>query len=611
MLKKLSIRFLFLCFLFFSTTSQAQVTETTGEKRPSLSFHPHGPVGLFRLYSAEMIPSGPAAFGFGISTEYLLLNDFPSAGTDIEKLAGRASASWTPFQHVELFLSGSAFSSNEGSSTSLIQQVGNANFGAKVAGYLSEYFSLGVLYEGDLRRPLYDKGLTERALSHTGYLVGTIGFDIPLKIYMNAGYRLDDTEKLFYTGITERDLILMESLGKDAIVGGLGLEVPLSSVNLSLEYSTEQSLKTAGIGYLDNPQRLTAGVRYFPRSYPNVSVGIAGNVGMFATRNATRVYKEPDYSFMGALTYALGRVEPREVVKQVAPAASKTSIIIGKISDAKTGKPIGNARITLCNSSISPLVSDADSGIFRSYPVPEGDCEIKVVHADFETYSNKLIVSGQETTQDIVLQRVSASQGVLILQVKDTDDKPVQAQIAFPEIPSAQIVSTNDQGKIRMKLPEGKYLVEVRAAGRKSEQKIFEIVGNAEMNGEYILASGSAKLEDQRIVITRQIQFAPGRMEIQEDSKMVLDEVVSILNQHAEIKKLEVGGHTDATGSVGINKKLSFRRAQAVVNYLVSAGVARSRLTSVGYGPEKPIASNATPEGRVANRRVEFRVVSK
>ena len=73
--------------------------------------------------------------------------------------------------------------------------------------------------------------------------------------------------------------------------------------------------------------------------------------------------------------------------------------------------------------------------------------------------------------------------------------------------------------------------------------------------------------------------------------------------------KVEVSGHTDSTGSTTANQTLSQTRAKSVVDYLVAHGVAQSRITSTGYGGTKPVASNATEEGRAKNRRIEFRVV--
>jgi len=72
---------------------------------------------------------------------------------------------------------------------------------------------------------------------------------------------------------------------------------------------------------------------------------------------------------------------------------------------------------------------------------------------------------------------------------------------------------------------------------------------------------------------------------------------------------VEISGHTDNVGSAAVNNKLSLERAKSVVDYLIQKGIAKERLTSVGYGFDKPIAPNTTEEGRQKNRRTEFKII--
>ena len=74
--------------------------------------------------------------------------------------------------------------------------------------------------------------------------------------------------------------------------------------------------------------------------------------------------------------------------------------------------------------------------------------------------------------------------------------------------------------------------------------------------------------------------------------------------------RIEIAGHTDADGEDGFNQALSEKRAQAVMDYLVKAGLPADRFTAVGYGSTQPIASNETDEGKAHNRRIEFVVRS-
>ena len=74
------------------------------------------------------------------------------------------------------------------------------------------------------------------------------------------------------------------------------------------------------------------------------------------------------------------------------------------------------------------------------------------------------------------------------------------------------------------------------------------------------------------------------------------------------ITKSKFSGYTDNKGSDTINRKISKRRAEAVLNYLSSKGIGVNRLSTKGYGSDSPVADNNTEEGRQANRRVELRV---
>ncbi|RLT97439.1 OmpA family protein [Ketobacter sp.] len=89
-----------------------------------------------------------------------------------------------------------------------------------------------------------------------------------------------------------------------------------------------------------------------------------------------------------------------------------------------------------------------------------------------------------------------------------------------------------------------------------------------------------------------------------------LDSVAIVLKEYSKTA-IQVTGHTDSTGSFEHNQQLSERRAESVKSYLASQGVASSRLHSNGYGPRYPVASNATPEGRAANRRVEIQILNQ
>ncbi len=88
----------------------------------------------------------------------------------------------------------------------------------------------------------------------------------------------------------------------------------------------------------------------------------------------------------------------------------------------------------------------------------------------------------------------------------------------------------------------------------------------------------------------------------------LLDAVAGIMNKYPTVSFV-IEGHTDTSGPKAFNQKLSEDRANSVKDFLVNAGIASDRLSAVGYGEDKPSSSNKTRKGRIANRRVEFKVV--
>lgn len=104
------------------------------------------------------------------------------------------------------------------------------------------------------------------------------------------------------------------------------------------------------------------------------------------------------------------------------------------------------------------------------------------------------------------------------------------------------------------------------------------------------------------------INFESGSARIKAGSFPVLDDVVVQLKSNPGMKS-EIAGFTDDSGSPALNRALSQRRAEAVMNYLISKGIPADGLTAKGYGPDQPVAANDTPEGKARNRRVELRPV--
>jgi len=113
--------------------------------------------------------------------------------------------------------------------------------------------------------------------------------------------------------------------------------------------------------------------------------------------------------------------------------------------------------------------------------------------------------------------------------------------------------------------------------------------------------------ELQERIELKGVTFATGSAQLNPSSAQTLDEAAETLSRYPELK-VEVQGHTDSTGNREFNVDLSQRRAESVRTYLVNKGISAARLTARGYGPDRPIMSNATADGRARNRRVELEI---
>ena len=115
----------------------------------------------------------------------------------------------------------------------------------------------------------------------------------------------------------------------------------------------------------------------------------------------------------------------------------------------------------------------------------------------------------------------------------------------------------------------------------------------------------TALQRDGSVAISGGILFEFDSAKINPGAEGIVAKIAGMMNQNPSLE-VAVVGYTDNTGDFNYNIKLSERRANAIVNLLVKDGVSKDRLAGVGVGPLNPIASNATPEGRAENRRVEL-----
>jgi outer membrane protein OmpA-like peptidoglycan-associated protein len=131
-----------------------------------------------------------------------------------------------------------------------------------------------------------------------------------------------------------------------------------------------------------------------------------------------------------------------------------------------------------------------------------------------------------------------------------------------------------------------------------------KIIEMTEMEQEIQAADIFKKLSTEGH-IALYINFETGKSDIKSESQKVIDEMAEMLKNNASLK-VSIEGHTDNVGTPAANKTLSESRAKAVLNALVAKGIDKARLSSKGWGQEKPIEDNKTDDGKAKNRRVEI-----
>jgi outer membrane protein OmpA-like peptidoglycan-associated protein len=178
------------------------------------------------------------------------------------------------------------------------------------------------------------------------------------------------------------------------------------------------------------------------------------------------------------------------------------------------------------------------------------------------------------------------------------------------KIPLDFSVSDPDSGYFSFMIPaRNVYMIEILAKDYKFLYESFslkQIQQNQGFHKTYLLE----KLEPEKQFSLNNIFFETNQAELREESMTELNILRRMMENNPDIE-IEIRGHTDITGSYEFNMELSKNRARSVVKYLVSEGIIIERLQYKGFGPEMPIATNETEEGRQLNRRVDFTVIPK
>lgn len=193
--------------------------------------------------------------------------------------------------------------------------------------------------------------------------------------------------------------------------------------------------------------------------------------------------------------------------------------------------------------------------------------------------------------------------------------RPVQARVVYQTLPdgneAGEATSDPITGEYKIVLPYGqKYSMRAIAPNFIAEGEnvdLTQVKGFQEIKGKELTM---VPIEEGKAIRLNNIFFDTGKSELRPESAPELDRMVAVLNENPKMT-ISLNGHTDNTGGVAVNQKLSQDRADAVREYFIGKGIEPDRIASKGFGESKPVAANDTEDGRQKNRRVEFLIVKK
>jgi outer membrane protein OmpA-like peptidoglycan-associated protein len=192
-----------------------------------------------------------------------------------------------------------------------------------------------------------------------------------------------------------------------------------------------------------------------------------------------------------------------------------------------------------------------------------------------------------------------------------TTNFPLYANAHLSAIDSSlvQKTSTDTQGNFLVCMPARKrYALNVTADGYLPYSVFFDLDTTTTIDHPHILRVPMQRNQKGNSFILNNIFFELDSYQLKPESLTELKLLLDILQQSPTLR-IEISGHTDNSGTDTHNKTLSKQRAEEVKNYLINNGIKASRLETQGYGPDKSIAPNETPEGRARNRRTEVKIL--
>jgi outer membrane protein OmpA-like peptidoglycan-associated protein len=627
-----------------------------------------GTTGLMDIKEAGSAEQG--TFGLGLFTGFFKYSDYLVYGDENTQTSGNLNLRITPFKFMEFHAAISALANkNNKEYPALFQTIGDFNFGVK------SYFSpIKMITLGLDASVAFLNAVGNAAMDFSGTSFGfdTLAtFDFtelsekaPIRAHLMAGYWVDNAYNLIkdierqgggcgtdsdgdglveYQGCispVERTALGIDR--NDQVKLGIGIDALLPYVSPMFEYNVEIPVNRQGFtcpqipgsfdacmadaGAAGTRQWLNIGARVLP-PVKDLAIDLGVEIGLsgYAPSVHELAAQEPYVVKMG-ISYqfdpfqAQPQCAPVEVVDNaVAPVAPQPvetgAVIAGMIhEEGSETTPVKDAVIRYENHEFNPQIA-AESGRFNSYKLPAGPAVIRITADDYEEQTFTVEVPETGILEQFFALKAAPKKGILSISVVDDKDKILSGIEVTAEGVVSGTYTSDSEGKILIESDTGDVTLTVNNDNYLYKQITETVEQDTSTKVQLQLKAKPKKalviVKKNRIKIKRKIHFKVNSDEIDSNSFDLLDEITDLIIRNPQLTGIEIQGHTDDKGKRKHNIQLSQKRAESVLEYLVTGGVERNRLSAKGLGPDRPVAPNITKTGRARNRRVEFHIIDQ
>ncbi len=300
--------------------------------------------------------------------------------------------------------------------------------------------------------------------------------------------------------------------------------------------------------------------------------------------------------------------------------SAKVLLITGIVTDSSTGKPV-EVKIRVIDKEtgeeIGTHASNSSTGKYTLVLNEGKNYDLIFSSSKFGTrYANVDLTKVEEYKEiERNISLIAKSREVQLRIIDLETKKGLTAKIKLMNLDSRDELTLDEEagrdGRYSIKLKEGNiYNVEINKIGYVFTDNQLLIPTSEQIKSDSILIFeiNLRPIKEGTQLILKNIYFATDESKPLETSKEELNRVIGFMKQNAGAI-IEISAHTDDVGNEEYNLKLSEKRAQEVVNYIVTGGIPSNRLKSKGHGKNKPVSNGTTDDERQQNRRVELKIL--